>query len=634
MRTVIFSCIVLGACSRLPAPSMPQPRAAEPQPPPLMSAQCFRRGHETLPARLPESRQGGAVVLVRSADHLLAYVADADSRSIHTVSVDEQRELVRTRVPGAPRELLVLPDGRVVATLSDGTDLAVLEPGNEPSRPLTLLCKRTVPAEPWGLALSPHDTTLVVTSGWGGALTVLDAATLAVERTVPLPRDPRDVLVDDADVAFVSHLVGAKMSAVPLRDPTTAPTVIDLAVSKSSPLSELKDSLARRTGSQGYALAKVGLPSKVAGAVGPERILAPMASVDPGDSAGARAVYYGPQFDGIPKEAPTVSVVDPATKQSLNKYLLGMTDARLTRECLLPHAAAVRAKTATLLVACFGIDALLELDALAVDPFRAERRRVSVPAGPQGVAVDEATGRAVVFSQLGAALTVIDLDRPASPGPTIDLDYHPEPELADAAKGRRLFYRTDDVRITSDGLACSSCHIDGRDDAVTWTTPSGSRQTPMLAGRLAGTAPYGWEGNRKTLTDYISNTISNLGGSGLTQEELDDLSRFLLVAKGPPRMPSEGDLVRKGHDLFEDSRQQCGTCHLGGDSDTQVHELARTERFDTPSLRFVRGTAPYFHDGRYATLEALLADPVSPMGHTASLSEEDRRALAAYLRSL
>ena len=58
------------------------------------------------------------------------------------------------------------------------------------------------------------------------------------------------------------------------------------------------------------------------------------------------------------------------------------------------------------------------------------------------------------------------------------------------------------------------------------------------------------------------------------------------------------------------------------------------QAFDTPSLRFIRGTAPYFHDGRYPTLEALLADPASTMGHTASLQEPDRAALAAYLRSL
>jgi cytochrome c peroxidase len=56
--------------------------------------------------------------------------------------------------------------------------------------------------------------------------------------------------------------------------------------------------------------------------------------------------------------------------------------------------------------------------------------------------------------------------------------------------------------------------------------------------------------------------------------------------------------------------------------------------FDTPALRFVSGTAPYFHDGRYATLEELLQGADGKMGHTLQLSRQDVTALAAYLETL
>jgi cytochrome c peroxidase len=48
----------------------------------------------------------------------------------------------------------------------------------------------------------------------------------------------------------------------------------------------------------------------------------------------------------------------------------------------------------------------------------------------------------------------------------------------------------------------------------------------------------------------------------------------------------------------------------------------------------VAGSAPYFHDGRFATLEELLDKTEGSMGSTKNLSVEDRRALLAYLRTL
>jgi DNA-binding beta-propeller fold protein YncE len=613
----------------------------------LLHASCARRGKGALPARASAAgRQGGAVVLARTPKALLAYVADADSKSVHTVDVDAQRELVRTRLDGSPAQLVVLGDGRLVASLSDGTHIAVLEPADDPAAPLATLCEREAPVEPWGLAVSPGDAKVVVTSAWGAALTVFDEATFAAERVVSLPRDPRSVLVDDANVAYVSHLVGAKMSVVDLGRSGDANDTVDLRTQKSSPQSQLNDMLSKRTASQGYALAKVSLPVKAGAPAGTkvtERVLAPMVSVDPGDFERATRTYYGPPPGSVPKEAPFVSVVDPEHKALMSPYLLSANTGRFTRECMLPRAAAVRENTGTLLVACYGIDSLLELDALALDPFRAEKRRFAVPPGPSGVAVDEDGGRAVVFSQFAATVVVVDLDKWNRTVATIDLDYHPDPQIAAVARGRQLFYRTDDVRIADDGISCSSCHPDGREDAITWSTPMGPRQTLMLAGRMTGTAPYGWEGDQRTLPEYVANTVENrLGGVGLPQDDLNELAAYVLTVKGPPRVgdPKHASLVARGATLFEDAETGCVTCHVAGTStDAQTHELGAgvkdvAKTFDTPSLVFVRGTAPYFHDGRYGTLELLLSDADSKMGHSSALSDDDRTALAAYLRSL
>ena len=57
-------------------------------------------------------------------------------------------------------------------------------------------------------------------------------------------------------------------------------------------------------------------------------------------------------------------------------------------------------------------------------------------------------------------------------------------------------------------------------------------------------------------------------------------------------------------------------------------------RSSTATGCFVGGTAPYFHDGRYASLRSLLIDADGKMGKTRHLSKDDLDALEAYMRSL
>ena len=56
--------------------------------------------------------------------------------------------------------------------------------------------------------------------------------------------------------------------------------------------------------------------------------------------------------------------------------------------------------------------------------------------------------------------------------------------------------------------------------------------------------------------------------------------------------------------------------------------------FKTPSLFWVSGTPPYYHDGRVRTLEELIANNDDRMGKTKHLSDADRAALVAFLRTL
>jgi len=104
----------------------------------------------------------------------------------------------------------------------------------------------------------------------------------------------------------------------------------------------------------------------------------------------------------------------------------------------------------------------------------------------------------------------------------------------------------------------------------------------------------------------------------------------------------EDALVTQGRRLYESDAVGCASCH-GEDGivpDTFTHNVqswAQGDRrgvFDTPSLRFLGSTAPYFHDGRYRSLTALLSSTRKTMGHAAQLTDHERGALEAYLRTL
>jgi len=65
--------------------------------------------------------------------------------------------------------------------------------------------------------------------------------------------------------------------------------------------------------------------------------------------------------------------------------------------------------------------------------------------------------------------------------------------------------------------------------------------------------------------------------------------------------------------------------------------------FKTPTLRELTRTAPYMHDGRIATLEAVVefydrggsANPYrDPLLHPLRLTDGEKQALLAFLRSL
>lgn len=193
----------------------------------------------------------------------------------------------------------------------------------------------------------------------------------------------------------------------------------------------------------------------------------------------------------------------------------------------------------------------------------------------------------------------------------------PTPDPALVAKGLRLF---NDASLSGDGnFSCASCHYlsghtnnktyDGL-DVVADGDPTG-RSTPTLWG-AGERSVYGWGGTAPTLEDSIRGIIVNrMKGAAPSKETLSALVAYVRSLPYPKNWQLDDDgtpteaatgAVKRGFALFT-SEGGCNTCHVIPSLDKPIPDDVGTGgRFKVPSLHAVASTAPYFHDGRTASL--------------------------------
>jgi hypothetical protein len=599
-----------------------------------------------------------AVALAYQNGHQLAFVADADDDAILSFDVGDGEYLGRLEAKGGPAQVLVGRHNRVYGAMRAGGVVRVWEPAG-PRGQLREIAQLETSAEPVALAMT-NDEVLLVVCAWSHRLEAFSTRSWERTLSVELPREPRAVAVDDAGKrAFVAHAVGSRASVVDLS--TGIARSIPLVGSSPSPALHVRhgegaatllpalgaarslgDSMPRETSPpsspvrfavQGFSLAKAHV-------AGEERVLFPGVLVDPGDgrpSAAPRPGYGN--AGGLPTEVASVAVVDVESEAAAAASL----QAGIVRsKCLLPRAAVADDATGSLFVGCLGSDEVVEYVTVNEVPVHGIRSRWRVAAGPTGVALEPSGNKLVVWSAFDRVLTIIDRDEPDS----FVMATATSARLASAFEvGRKLFHAVGDDRIAADGRACASCHPDGRDDGLTWATPDGPRQTPMLAGRLEETAPFGWSGASATVRDHVARTFRSLQGRGLDSAALRALLVYLSRMPTPPAhapgVLETGSLAR-GRAIFGSYQAGCSSCHAESAwfSGAESHAIdgASDDRtgvaLNTPALRFVSGTAPYFHDGRYGTIRALLQATDGRMGSTSHLSADDFDALVAYVEAL
>lgn len=568
--------------------------------------------------------------------------------------------------PGLGEIVRDATSNRVFVAERAGDRVLELNPGDAHGRGLGIRASVAI-REPHGLAVTPDGNTLLVTSVADHELVGVDLreGELAIAWRVPLLPEPRGVAVSpDGKRAIVGFLSTGAVGLVSLPEQAGEQPRIRYrsleprdqvrieveefedeesfthsALVEPRSRFEVPSDTGRRSARNMFAVAFVGHGL----AVTPHELATPQLTRKPQNTG----TYGG--GDNFSPITHTLSMLGGETLDGA-----GATAAlsQATLDVHMPRALGYDLARDTLYVGGYGddvVEAIAEVSQRSVHANWKIRLGDSAdPCGIDGLAVDGDTlwvhcefGRELLSVEL-ADLEDFSRGRKPAVSPDTGTELTKPIRAPEVEHGAELFRRAGDDRLTLDGtLACAQCHPEGRSDGLSWRLEGAILQTPMLAGRLIGTAPYKWDGQDRDLATSLHATIGRLGGrpDSMRSSELRAL-RAYLESLPPPRSPTASNIeaIIRGREVFESPEAACDACHEGSrltDKNQHAFDTALAQ-VDTPSLLGLAHSAPYYHDGSAVNLDALLANrsTIHDMADTSKLDAEQLADLGAYLESL
>ncbi len=546
-------------------------------------------------------------MLALGKDNRTLVAANMLNNSISVVLPGQGKLVGEIPVGQDPRSVVLTSDGTraVTANRGDGT-LSVIDLATQEVRSIVLNG-----IYPYGIVLGDDDTAYVSLEG-SGEIVIVNLTTNQILGRIAVPGAPAGLAIW-GDFLYVTHFWSGQVSLIYLpqmRLVTTVSTGIDTGLSQGIELDVTR----------GVAYL-------------------------PQTRSNAQNTHL--TFDTTVFPIVNVMNLRNLTVERNNRLTLDTAD----RPVNMPFAMALDRFRQTLYIANAGSDNISVIDANT----GLTRAHIDVGSNPRGILLNRDNSLLFVYNAFDGTLSVIET-RTLKVTDEIPISDSNLP--VDTLLALQLFYSANDPRLSADNwISCGNCHFDGMSDGRVWQGfPDGPRNTPVLYGLLE-TAPYNWSATWDELADVETKIRSLQAGTGLIPDtniapalgdphsglslDLDVLASYLATLQGAtPLLPADTVEIDRGKTIFE--QQKCATCHVGAaGTDLQKHdvgtgttkaEMQGTE-FDTPSLRWLSMSAPYFHDGSAATLHDVFTLPGAHQ-LISKLPAEDIDALIAYLLTL
>ncbi len=554
---------------------------------------------------------GGTVAVVGGGD--FAVVSDPDRDLIHIVDLKlgSVRGTVRLTVGSQPTRAVEDNRGLIRVALRGSGQVATVGLADASLRNVTSVC-----AEPRGLAWDSARTTLLVACAGGELVSLPSTGSTSVRR---LGEELRDVVVRNGQVQVSTFRSATLLTVEDRQVRSTKPPSISLPPVRDQPAAFVPTVAWRTLAGPGETTVMIHQRS-VEGDIDTIRTGLPPVAVpyyrNPCDSAVVRSavtVIDGKGSAVSSFEVPGILPVDAAlSPDGTELAIVNPGNLELTRVTL--------SQTGTSGGICGPVSA-------ATPPLDNEGRLTGPWGQPVGVAFTPA-GALIVHSRDPSVLVVVP-PRGAT-NQTIERITLSSDRLD--GPGAQLFH------TSPGGLACASCHPEGREDGHVWTFFGKARRTQTLSGGLSQTAPFHWKGDLGSLGELVDDTfVARMGGAAPTAEQISSLTRFLDSLSAPPApSPASPVDMTKGRAAFDAAG--CNSCHSGSSfTNSSTTSVGTGEAFQVPSLKGVSRRGPWMHDGCAKTLAQRLTDPTcggSAHGDLTALTPAQRDDLLSYLGQL